>query len=80
MFFTRITFNNKNAAESIYSSNVAKKEIADENKNIINMVKTQENRYEPEMDFIPSNDETSTPVSQAAPTQSAADIFADFNF
>lgn len=71
-----ITFNNKNSAESVYSSNVAKKEISDENKNIINMVKSQENAYVPET-------EVSAPVeaqSNPEPAQPVTDIFADFNF
>jgi len=69
-----ITFNNKNAAESVYSSNVAKKEIADENKEIINMVKSQES----ENAFIP--EPTVSEPQTTEPAQSVENIFADFNF
>lgn len=68
-----ITFNNKNAADAVYTSDAAKKEISDENKEIIIDAKNAPSEFEATSnEYIPER----TDVSNAQ----VDDIFANFNF
>jgi len=70
-----ITFNNKNATESVYASNAAKQEITDENRSIIQTAKEKPmQNMDQSNDFIPEITTTNEPVADTN------NIFSQFNF